>query len=77
MPDRAMELRHLALANRHINEGELRVLQMEKVIGRAVLLNMNTTHARTSLALIVDVLANCKAHRVMILQAIDAIDRCT
>ena len=77
MPDRAMELRHLAQTDRHISEGERRVLKMERAIARAVLLKMNATHARTSLALVVEVLAHCRAHRLMILQAIEDIDRCT
>jgi hypothetical protein len=77
MPDRAMELRHLAQADRHISEGEGRVVEMERTIARAVLLKMNTSHARTSLALTVDVLAQCKIHRLMILQALEDIDRCT
>ena len=77
MPDRAMELRHLAQADRHISEGEGRVVEMERTIARAVLLKMNTSHARASLALIVDVLAQCKIHRLMILQALEDIDRCT
>ena len=76
MPDRAMELRHLAQADRHISEGERRVLEMQRAIARAVLLKMNTTNARISLALIVEVLAHFKAHRLMILQAIEEIDRC-
>lgn len=77
MSDRAMELRHLAQADRHINEGERRVLEMERAIARAVLLQMDTAHARKALALVVDALSHCKAHRLMILQAIEDIDRCT
>ena len=75
MPDRAMELRHLAQANRHISEGERRVLEMKRTIEHAILLKMNTTNARISLALIVDLLAHFQAHRLMILQAIEDIDR--
>ncbi len=75
MPDRAMELRHLAQADRHISEGERRVLEMQRAIEHAILLKMDPTNARISLALIVDVLAHLKAHRLMILQAIEDIDR--
>lgn len=75
MPDRAMELRHLAQADRHISEGGRRVQAMESAIARAVVLNMDVAQARVSLALIVAGLDNCKAHRLLILQAIADIDR--
>lgn len=75
MPDRAMELRHLAQADRHVMEGERRVLVMERAIARAVVLEMDADQARISLALIVDALAILKAHRLMILQAMEDIDR--
>ena len=77
MPDRAMELRHLTQANRHISEGERRVLTMERAIARATLLEMDNTHANTALALTVDLLEQCKAHRLMILRALKVIDSCT
>ena len=70
-----MELRHLAQADRHISEGERRVVTMERAIARAVVLKMNVDQARVSLALIVDGLATCNAHRLMILQTIEDIDR--
>ena len=69
-----MELRHLVQADRHIDEGERRVLAMERTIARAILLQMDTTLARASLDLIVDLLAHCKAHRQMIVQSIEEID---
>ena len=70
MRNRAMEMRHLDQADRHISEGEMRVRAMEATIGRAVALNMNTDQGRVSLALVVDILAVCKAHRLLILRAI-------
>jgi hypothetical protein len=70
-----MELRHLAQADRHISEGERRVLAMEIAVARSVVLKMNADQARVLLALMVDWLALIKGHRLMILQAIEAIDR--
>ena len=75
MPDLAMELRHLAQADRHILEGERRLLALEGAIARAAVLRMNTDEANVTLGLVADGLTVCKAHRLMILQAIEDIDR--
>mgnify|MGYP001210752765 CR=1 FL=1 len=75
MPDRAMELRHLAQADRHIREGERREHVVQGAIDRSVALNMNADHARVLLLLIGDGIAAIKAHRLLILRSIDDIDR--
>ncbi len=70
-----MELRHLVQADRHIDEGERRVLAMERAIARAALLNIDTALARASLDLIKDLLAECRTHRRMIVQSLEELDR--
>lgn len=62
MPDRAMELRHLAQADRHIREGERREHVVQGSIDRSVALNMNADHARVLLLLFGDGIASVKAH---------------
>ena len=74
MSDRAMELRHLALADRHIVEGEGRVRDMQMAIFRAASLGSDTAQACETLALVADCLAQVKSHRLLIVQAIEDID---
>lgn len=74
MPDRAMEVRHLAEADRHIREGERRILQLEGVISRAFDRGQDTTRARATLAVLVEALTAFKAHQQLILKSIADID---
>lgn len=74
-PNREMEIRHLAQADRHIHESDIRVQAMERVIAQAQAFNMNVEQATVSLALMIAMVAQLKAHRLMIVQAIEDLDR--
>ena len=76
MPDRAMKVRHLAQADRHLLEGQLRILVMEKNISLAMALNMDIKQPMALLAVTVELLASCKAHRLLVLQALKDLDGC-
>lgn len=75
MPNRDTAIRHLAQADRHIREGEIRVEVMKRAIDQARALNMNVELSSASLALMIDVLDQYKEHRKLIVQTIERIDR--
>lgn len=72
-----MEVRHLAQADRHISEGERRLLMMDRAIALAVGRWMHADQSRVTLALMAEAMAILKTHRLMILSAIERIDRAT
>lgn len=64
--DRRMEIRHLALADRNIAEGEARVDQQVELIGRLKLRGANTDTAEEFLILLRQTLAGWNRERDMI-----------
>lgn len=75
MANLAMELRHLAQADRHISEGESRLPVIRDAVARTVAVGQSAELGLALLDLVVDTLAICRAHRALVLQAIAAIER--
>jgi hypothetical protein len=70
-----MERRHLAEANRHIADGQLRIEQFKSAIAGWERAGKNVVSSRRTLALMEDTLLLMIEHRQMIVRTLDTIDR--
>ena len=68
--DREMEVRHLTLANRHIAEGERRIVGQQSLLARLRAQGRDTEAAEAFLALLMETLAGWKGHRSTIVAAL-------
>jgi hypothetical protein len=68
--DRQMELAHLRLADRHIAEGELRIVAQDMLVERMRAALLPLGPAEDYLALLRDTMAGWQRHRSMILAAL-------
>ena len=74
MPDRALELKHLAEANRHLAQAQQRIAHLRSLIAEASTSGLSTDAARRSLDVMQDVLQTFREHRKLIEQTIADID---
>ena len=74
MPDRATEVENLALADRHIAEGEARIAEMEALMARALAAGEDATASQQTLAAMREAMVQFEAHRTAIVQTIADID---
>ena len=74
MPDRALELKHLAEANRHLAQAEQRIDHLRSLIEEGSTSGLSTDAAKRSLDVMQDVLQTFRDHRKTIVQTIADID---
>lgn len=72
--ERAREAEHLAMADRHIAEGERRVSDQAVLVRRLCAKGYDTAVADTLLCTLETTLAEWRAHRALIVQRVEQID---
>lgn len=71
MPDIEQERAHLALAERHLIEGQERIFRQEKLLTELQSRQVNTSEAEALLQLLRETLVTWKDHRDQILRTLD------